>query len=326
MAKSKYRFNPESLSFDPIRRSLKERLLRVFAYLISSVVVGGGLLLIISLFIDLPKERMLKRENEFLVTQYDLLSKKMDDAMVVLNEIETRDNNLYRVIFEAEPIPNSIRDAGFGGVNRYADLEGYDNSEVVANVAQRLETILTKLVVQSRSYDEVFELAKTENIMWSSIPSIPPIATDELTRIASYYSSSRLHPILKVKRPHTGVDFTAPRGTNVYATGDGVVKKIKITRARSGYGTYIQLDHGFTYESFYGHLDEVLVKEGDVVKRGDVIGKVGNTGLSVAPHVHYEVRKNERAINPINYFFQDLTPEEYQRIIDLSRMGGHPLD
>ncbi|MCD6347717.1 MAG: M23 family metallopeptidase [Bacteroidales bacterium] len=326
MARSKYRFNPDTLSFERIARSLKTRVLRVFAYFISSVVIGGGLLLLVSMFIDLPKERMLKRENGFLLSQYDLLSKKMDNAFKVLEEIETRDDNLYRIIFEAEPIPKSLRNAGFGGVNRYADLEGYKNSEIVANVAQRLDIIQNKLVVQSKSYDKIFELAKTEDIKWASIPSIQPIATDELTRIASYFSLSRLHPILKVYRPHKGIDFAAPRGTNVHSTGEGVVEKIKLSRARSGYGTWILIDHGFGYESFYGHLDKILVRVGQKVKRGDVIGLVGSTGLSLAPHVHYEVRKNKKAINPINYFYQDLSPEEYQRIIELSRMGGQSLD
>lgn len=326
MAKSKYRFNSESLSFDRIERSAKEKFALGLAYLISSIFIGAGLLLLVSTFVDLPKERMLKRENEFLLTQYDLLSLKMEHAVKVLDEIETRDDNLYRVIFESEPIPKSIRDAGFGGVNRYADLEGYTNSEVVANVAQRLDIILNKLVVQSKSHDDLFDMAKTDEIMWASIPSIQPIATDELTRIASYFSSSRYHPILRVNRPHTGIDFTAPRGTKVYAAGDGIVNEIVINRSRHGYGTFVKLDHGFTYESFYGHLNKVYVREGQKVRRGQVIGEVGNTGLSMAPHLHYEVRKNHRAINPIHFFFKDVSPEEYQQIIELSRLGGQSLD
>lgn len=326
MPKSKYRFNPETLSYERIERTWKEKILRVLAYFVSSVFVGGGLLLLVSIFVDLPKERALKRENQFLLFQYDLLNKKMDHATRVLDEIETRDDNLYRVIFEAEPIPKSVRDAGFGGVNRYADLTGYRNSEVVANVAERLDMIMNKLVVQSKSYDELFEIAKTDDIMWSSIPSIQPIATDELTRIASYYSSSRFHPILKVNRPHTGIDFTAPRGTKIYATGDGQVNEVVVDRSRSGYGTSIKIDHGFSYESFYGHLDKVYVREGQKIKRGQVIGEVGNTGLSLAPHLHYEVRKDGRPINPIHYFFNDVSPEEYQQIIEMSRLGGQSLD
>lgn len=326
MVKSKYRFNPDSLSFDRIERTLKVKFLRGLAYLISSLFIGSGLLILVSFFVDLPKERMLKRENQFLLTQYDLLSKKMEHAIKVLDEIETRDDNLYRVIFESEPIPKSVREAGFGGVNRYSDLEGYKNSEVVENVAQRLDMILNKLVVQSKSHDDLFEMAKTDEIMWASIPSIQPIATDELVRIASYFSSNRFHPILRVNRPHTGIDFTAPRGTKVYATGDGTVAEVVINRSRTGYGTNIRLDHGFDYESFYGHLDKVFVREGQKVKRGQVIGEVGNTGLSMAPHLHYEIRKNQNAINPIHYFFNDVSPEEYQQIIELSRLGGQSLD
>ncbi len=328
MARSKYRFNPESLSFDRIERSFKQKVLRGLAYLVSSLFIGSGLLLLVSIFVDLPKERMLKREKQFLLTQYSLLSDKLERASKVLAEIETRDDNLYRVIFESEPIPKSARDAGFGGANRYADLSGYENSEVVTDVAERLDIIMNQLVVQSKSYDELFDMAITDENMWASIPSIQPIATDELTRISSYFSLSRMHPILRVRRPHEGIDFTAPRGTKVYATGDGVVTEVVEVRrkSRQGYGTHIKLDHGFTYESFYGHLDKVLVREGQKVKRGQVIGEVGSTGLSMAPHLHYEVRKNKRAINPINFFFKDVSPEEYQQIIEQSRYGGQSLD
>jgi len=326
MTKSKYRFNPDSLSFDRIQRSLKQKVLRFFAYLVSSIVISGSLLLIVSLFYDLPKERMLKRENQFLLTQYELLNKKMDQAINVLGDIQNRDDNIYRVIFEAEPIPSSKRLAGFGGVNRYADLEGYKNSDIVSDVAKRLDGIMNKLYIQSTSYDEVFEMAKSNEEMMLAIPSIRPIAIDEYKRISSHFRQRRIHPILKVVKPHTGVDFTAPRGTPVHVTGDGVVEKIKINRSRSGYGTYIVVNHGYTYQTLYGHLDKVHVKVGQKLKRGDIIGEVGNTGLSVAPHLHYEVRKSEKPIDPINFFFQDITPEDYQRMIDYSRLTGQALD
>ena len=326
MAKSKYRFNPESLSFDRIERSFKSKFFRFLAYLVSSVVIGGGLLLVISLFYDLPKERMLKRENKYLLTKYEMLSKKMDQAISVLDDIQNRDDNIYRVIFEAEPIPSSQRNAGFGGVNRYADLEGYRNSDIVSEMAKTLDEIMNKIYVQSRSYDEVFEMAKNNEEMVASIPSIRPIAIDEYKRISSHFRHRRTHPILKVIRPHEGVDFTAPRGTPVHVTGDGVVEAIKINRTRSGYGTYILVNHGFSYQTFYAHMERVHVKVGQKLKRGDIIGEVGNTGLSVAPHLHYEVRKNERKIDPINFFFQDITPEDYQRMIEYSRLTGQALD
>lgn len=326
MTKSKYRFNPDSLSFDRIQRSFKQKFFRLLAYMVSSLVIAGGLLLIVSLFYDLPKERMLKRENKFLLTQYEFLNKKMDQAVNVLDDIQNRDDNIYRVIFEAEPIASSKRLAGFGGVNRYADLEGYKNSDIVSDVAIRLDGIMNKLYVQSTSYDEVFEMAKNNEEMMLAIPSIRPIAIDEYKRISSHFRWRRTHPILKVIRPHTGVDFTAPRGTPVHVTGDGVVESIKNNRSRSGYGTYIMVNHGHTYQTFYAHLDKVHVKIGQKLKRGDIIGEVGNTGLSVAPHLHYEVRKSEKPIDPINFFFQDITPEDYQRMIDYSRLTGQALD
>jgi len=326
MSKFKYHFNPDSLSFDRIHLSFWQRVVRVFAYLISSLFVGGGLLLIISLFYDLPKERLLRRENQYLKTQYDLMNKKLDQALNILGEIQNRDDNIYRVIFEAEPVPTSLRNAGFGGVNRYADLEGYSNSEIVIETAKKLDGILNKLVVQSKSYDEVFKLAKNKDLMMASIPSIHPIAVDEYRRIASYFSERRLHPILKIYRPHKGLDFSAPRGTDVRVTGDGVVKEVRVSRAPSGYGTTILVDHGFSYETFYAHLSKILVHKGQKVKRGEVIGQVGSTGMSVAPHLHYEVRKNHKAINPINYFFKDITPEQYQQMIELSKLGGQSLD
>lgn len=326
MSKSRYRFNPETLSFDRIQRSFRQKFFRFFAYLVSSVVLGGSFLLLISLFYDLPKERMLKRENQYLLTQYEILDRKMNQVVSVLEDIQNRDDNIYRVIFEAEPIPGSRRMAGFGGVNRYADLEGYKNSDIVTDVARRLDVILNRLYVQSTSYDEVFQLAKNNEEMMASIPSIRPIAIDEYKRISSHFRHRRTHPILKVIRPHTGVDFTAPRGTPVHVTGDGVVEEIKENRTRSGYGTNILVNHGFGYQTFYAHLDRVLVKVGQKLKRGDIIAEVGNTGLSVAPHLHYEVRKNEKMIDPINFFFQEITPEDYQRMIEYSRLTGQALD
>jgi len=326
MSKSKYRFNPESLSFDRIERSLKHRFFRFLAYLVSSFVIGGSLLLFISLFYDLPKERMLKRENRFLLTQYELLNKKMDQAVNVLDDIQNRDDNIYRVIFVAEPIPTSQRNAGFGGVNRYSDLDGYRNSDIVSDVAKRLDNIMSRIYIQSTSYDQVFEMAKNNEEMVASIPSIRPIAIDEYKRISSYFRHRRIHPILKVIRPHAGVDFTAPTGTPVHVTGNGVVEAIKENRTRSGYGTYILINHGFSYQTFYAHLDKILVKVGQKLTRGDIIGEVGSTGLSVAPHLHYEVRKGEKMIDPINFFFQDITPEDYQRMIEYSRLTGQALD
>jgi len=323
MANSKYRFNPDTLSFDPIERSLRDRVLRVFAYLISSIFIGGGLMLIVSIFIDLPKERMLKRDNEFLLSQYDLLSKKMDVAFKVLGEIENRDDNLFRVIFEAEPIPSAIRKAGFGGTDRYSKLEGYKNSDVIIYTAKKLDKIVSELVVQSKSFDEVFEMAKNKTKMLACIPAIQPVSNKNLKRLSSYYGY-RTDPIYKVKKFHEGIDFSAPIGTPIYSTGDGVVKEIK--KSRRGYGNRILIDHGYGYQTFYAHIYKFKVHKGQRIERGQVIATVGNTGKSTAPHLHYEVRKDGKAVNPIYYFFNDLTPDEYETVLELSTRPTQSLD
>jgi murein DD-endopeptidase MepM/ murein hydrolase activator NlpD len=324
MAKTKYRFNPESLSFDLIRLTIGQKMFRVLAYLISSLFVGGGLLLIISMFWDMPKERILKRELDFLKTQYELTNKKMDQAQAVLTELQNRDDNIYRVIFEADPVPSSVRNAGFGGVNRYADLEGYRNTTIVKETTRKLDEIMNKLYVQSKSYDLLFDLGKDKQKMLTAIPSIIPM--ERYTRIGSFFSHKRLHPILKVYRPHNGVDFTAPVGTKVRAAGDGTVVEVNPVKGFSGYGITITINHGYSYETFYAHLNKVLVRAGEQVKRGQVIGESGNTGLSIAPHLHFEVRKNGALVDPINYLFTDITPREYQELIEMSKLGGQSLD
>lgn len=324
MAKFKYRFNPESLSFDIIRLTIGQKMFRVLAYLISSLVVGGGLLLIISMFTDLPTERILKRELDFMKTQYELTSKKLEQVEAVLAELQNRDDNIYRVIFEADPVPSSVRNAGFGGVNRYADLEGYRNSQIVKETTRKLDEIMNRIYVQSKSYDLLFALGKDKQKMLTAIPSIIPM--ERYTRIGSFFSHKRLHPILKVYRPHNGVDFTAPVGTKVRAAGDGVVVDVNPVKGFSGYGITITIDHGYSYETFYAHLKRALVRPGEIVKRGQVIAESGNTGLSIAPHLHFEIRKNGAHVDPINYLFTDITPQEYQQLIEMSKLGGQSLD
>jgi murein DD-endopeptidase MepM/ murein hydrolase activator NlpD len=324
MAKFKYHFNPESLSFDRIRLTIGQKLFRVIAYLMSSLMVGGGLLLLISMYVDLPKERILKRELAFLQTQFELTTKKMDQAQAVLAELQNRDDNIYRVIFEADPVPSSIRNAGFGGVNRYADLEGYKNSAIVKETARKLDEIMNKLYVQSKSFDLLFDLGKDKQKMLTAIPSIIPL--EHYTRVGSFFSAHRLHPILKVYRPHNGVDFTSPVGTKVRAAGDGTVVEVNPVRGFSGYGVTITINHGYSYKTFYAHLNKVLVRVGEQVKRGQVIAESGNTGLTIAPHLHFEVHRNGVPVDPINYLFTDITPAEYQQLIEMSKLGGQSLD
>jgi len=241
----------------------------------------------------------------------------------VLLSMEERDDNVYRAIFEAEPIDQNLRQGGVGGVNRYKYLEGYEYSDLPIDLNQRLDRLAKRMVVESKSLDEVINLAKGKEKMLSSIPAIQPVANKDLKRMASGYGY-RIDPHYKVRKHHDGMDFTASTGTEVYATGDG-----KVTRAdanSSGYGNHIRIDHGYGYVTLYAHLSKIKVKAGQKVKRGDIIGLVGNTGKSMGPHLHYEVRKEGQPINPINFYFNDLTPEEYAKLIELSNNASQSFD
>ena len=265
----------------------------------------------------------LKSEIENLVTQYDILSKKMTQIDLVLDDIQQRDDNIYRVIFEADPIPSSIRKAGFGGVNRYKDIRNFSNSELVIEVAKKADKLSKQLYIQSKSFDEVINLAKNKADMLASIPAIQPIANKDLGRVASGYGY-RIHPIYKTRKLHTGMDFTAPQGTPIYSTGDGKIEKVK--RSRKGYGNHVIIDHGYGYQTLYAHMKKYIVYRGQKVKRGEIIGYVGSTGTSVAPHLHYEVMKNKRKINPVNYYYNDLSPEEYEKMLEISSQNNQSFD
>ncbi len=324
MGKSKYRFNTESLNYDKVRPSLKKRLLILVSYLSILAVIAILLNIFYASLFDTPREKILKRENSQLNQQFEILNQKIGHLENVLDDIEKRDDNIYRTIFNADPIPHSVRDAGFGGVNRYEYLEGYDNSDKIIETARRLDQLSKAVYVQSKSYDEVIDMAKNRELQLSSLPAIQPISNKDLTRTASGWGY-RIHPIYKIRKFHHGMDFTAPTGTEVYATADGTVELVD--RSRRGYGNKVVIDHGFGYKTVYAHLEGFNnLRKGQKVKRGDVIAYVGNTGLSTAPHLHYEVHLNAKKINPINYYFEDLTAEEYDRMIILSLRPGQSYD
>ena len=301
-----------------------ERLLRFLAYFAGSLIIAVLYGAIFTLLFDSPKEKVLKRENEQMRLQYELLSKDLEKVEKVLAHLQETDDNLYRTIFEAEPIPTSLREGGIGGVNRYEELEGYNNSNIVIETATRLEKIKKKTYVQSKSFDELIVLASEKEEMLRSIPAIMPISNKDLTRTASGWGY-RIHPIYKIRRFHYGMDFTAPTGTDVYASGDGTVSSIK--SSKRGLGNNIIIDHGYGYQTVYAHLNDFNnLWVGKKVKRGDVIGFVGSTGLSTAPHLHYEVHLNGKKVDPANYYFNDLSPEEYERMIELAMRSGQSFD
>ncbi|MGV6829559.1 MAG: M23 family metallopeptidase [Flavobacteriales bacterium] len=325
MSKVKYYYDSETLSYRKIERK-KGRRIRVFLLSFLGIVLSGFILLLIFLnlpYIETPKEKILKRELSNMELQYELLLKKMEQAESVLTEIENRDNSIYRVYFETNPIPEEQRKAGFGGINRYKDLEGFDNSKLIVAANKKLDILTKRIVVQSKSLDEISKLAADKEKLLAAIPAIQPVRNEDLTRVASGYGY-RTDPFTKARKFHYGMDFTSPRGTPVYASGDG--KVIRADNKATGYGNHIRIDHGFGYVSLYAHLYKYNVKKGQRVKRGDLIGFVGSTGRSEAPHLHYEVFKDEQRINPINFYYGNLSAEEFTELLKVAQLENQSLD
>jgi murein DD-endopeptidase MepM/ murein hydrolase activator NlpD len=326
MAKKKYKFNPDTLSYERVGISFKEKFGKILAYLSSSMALALIMVVIFLNFYETPRSKALKRENQQLLSQYELMSRDIERIETVLAELQQRDDNIYRVIFEADPIPSSVRKAGFGGANKYSHLENLSNSNLIIETAKKIDVLAKESYIQSKSYDEVLKMAMNKEQMLASIPAIMPVANEDLKRTASGWGY-RIHPIYKVRKMHYGMDFTAPVGTPVYSTGDGKVVEVSGSkRSRAGFGLVVKIDHGFGYETVYAHLNAFNVRQGQEVKRGDVIGYVGNTGGSTAPHLHYEVHRNGSAVNPQYFYFKDLTPQEYERMIAISSNIGQTLD
>ena len=323
MAKVKYTYDSKTLSYKKIDRSWKVRLKEFTLFAFVSTAFGFVFYLAADLWFESPKERKMKRELDNMVIQYDLMNGKLDQLADVLGDIEKRDDEIYRTIFEAGPIPNEVRTAGFGGANRYKNLEGFNNSELLIDSRKKLDQIAGRAYVQTKSFDDVVEMARDKEKMLAAIPAIQPVANKNLKRMASGYGY-RIHPIYKVRKMHWGTDFSAPTGTPIYATGDGKVTKYR--RSRAGYGNHIIIDHGYGYQTLYAHMSKVDVRRGQKVKRGDIIGYIGSSGRSTAPHLHYEVIKDGRKINPVNYFFNDLSPEEYEMMLEFSSNSNQSFD
>jgi len=319
MFKSKYQFNPDTLSYKKVEFNFVEDFLKkILSQTGVSILIGVGLFLVAFNTIDSPKLQKLKSENRKILLKYEILQTKLDNSSGLLAEIQNRDDFKYRPIFEADPIPKTIRNAGSGGSDQFEHLKEYYNSEVLIKMNMQVSRLSKQLYVQSKSYDDLVKRIKDKDKMLSCIPAIRPIAGKDLTRFGSPFGM-RMHPILKYRRMHEGVDLTAPQGTKVFAAGDGYVSR---AGWNGGLGENIILDHGYSYKTVYGHLSKLLVKEGQRVKRGDVIGLVGNTGLSTSAHLHYEVRKNNEPVNPVNFYYNDLSDEEYDSMIENSESAN----
>ena len=325
MSKTKYYFDSDNLEFVPIKNTLGNRIYRLSLFLISSVIFGAFITVILfnTDFVNTPKEIVQEREIDNYELQLKVLNKKLEQVESTLANIEKRDNNLYRAYFEASPIPEDQRKAGFGGINRYDYLEGFESSDLIVNTTERLDILTKELVIQSKSLDEIELLAKNKESLLSSIPSIQPVNSSSLRRMASGYGY-RIDPFTKARRMHFGMDFSAKRGTPIYATGDGTVSRADSRAA--GFGKHVRIDHGFGYVSIYAHMDRYVVVKGDKVKRGDLIGYVGSSGRSVAPHLHYEIVKDGVKINPINFYSGSLSPAEFEELVKVASQENQSLD
>ena len=324
MARIKYYYDTETCRYERIERSRWEIFVNVLGLLAVAAIIGIGGVLVAFNYFDSPKEAQLRKENTEKDLYIEMQGNELERLQAMMEVLQERDDNIYRTIFEAEPIPGTIRQAGTGGSERYKDLldKGLTREELILGNLQKIDQLKKQMYIQSKSYDEILRMADDKDKMWASIPAIQPVANKNLKRMASGYGM-RMHPIYKVRKMHTGCDFSAPRGTPIYATGDGKVVKVKSNYG--GYGKEVEIDHGYCYITKYAHMQEFAVKKGHNVKRGEIIGYVGNTGSSTAPHLHYEVIKDGKKVNPMHFFYQDLGADEYETLLELASRENQSL-
>lgn len=322
MRKVYYIYNPQTQTYDRIYPTVRQRVLSLLRRAFIDFGIVAACFIGLLMLFGSPSEKELRKENSRLKAQYDVLNRRLDEMGAVLQDIQLRDDNLYRVIFQADPIPEAIRQAGYGGTNRYEHLMDMADAELVVNTTQKLDVLSKQLYIQSNSFDDVVELCKNHDEMLKCIPAIQPISNKNLKQTASGYGT-RIDPIYGTTRFHAGMDFSANPGTDVYATGDGTVVKMGW---ETGYGNTIIIDHGFGYRTWYAHLRDFRTKVGKRVVRGEVIGGVGSTGKSTGPHLHYEVHVKGKVVNPVNYYFMDLSAEDYDRMIQIAENHGKMMD
>jgi len=324
MARIKYYYDTESCKYERVKVSTWDIIFNLLGFLTLSLILAGGIFVIYNTYFESPVVTKLEKENEELNFYYDILQQDMGQVSKMLNSLQDRDDNVYRAIYEAEPISSSIRNAGVGGTNRYKELldKGLEREDLVVETHKKIDKLKKQMYIQTKSYDELLELAQNKELFLAALPAIQPISNEELSRLSSGFGM-RMHPILKVRKMHPGIDFSAPKGTPIYSTGDGIVKKVR--SSFGGYGKQIEIDHGYGYVTKYAHMNSFNVKLGQKIKRGECIGYVGNSGRSTAPHLHYEVHKDKKKINPVHYFSRDLNPSEYEEILRLASIENQAL-
>ncbi|MEP6512458.1 MAG: M23 family metallopeptidase [Parafilimonas sp.] len=323
MKKIKYFYNTHTLRYEKLITPLRVKLLRIFGFFATAIVTAAIIVAIAFRYIDSPKTIMLQQEKEDLAINYIIMQQQIHDLENKMAEIEKRDNNVYRSIFEASPIPDSARLEEMKKTKEVNLVQSMGESELLNSIATQLNNLTLRLGYQTKSYNEIDEMIKNKKKLLAAIPAIQPVSNKDLTRIASGFGT-RIDPVYKVPKFHAGLDFTAPQGTPIYAAADGIVKTADFNTG--GYGNEVVINHGFGYETLYGHMYRIKVRPGTIIKRGQVIGYVGNTGKSTGPHCHYEVHRNGEPVDPIYYFYNDLTPEQYDRVLKLAASANQSLD
>lgn len=320
--KNTYKINPKTLAMEQVKQGLGYWLRQTGIYILAGIILGVLFLFLFLTFFPSPREKQLLREKESMQSQLEILNQQVDQMQIVMTDLQQRDDNLYRVLFGAEPIPLSIRQGTQYKIDYYDSIAKMTDNQLAADLTQKVDMLAKELYTQAKSYDEVLEMAKNQEIRMENIPAIQPVRNQDLKRVASGYGM-RIDPVYHVRKFHQGMDFSAPIGTEIYATGNA---KVKFSGWKQGYGNTVILDHGFGYETLYAHLYKSLVRKGQKVRRSDIIALVGNTGKSTGPHLHYEVRLNGKPVDPRNYYFYDLSPEEYDQMLQLSNNFGQMLD
>jgi murein DD-endopeptidase MepM/ murein hydrolase activator NlpD len=326
MARIKYYYDTETCKYERVKVKTSDVILNGLGILSLTVAMAAGLLTVYlySNYFESPKELILKNEVKEMEFYYEKLSKDVTHLSSILDNIEHRDDNIYRVVLGAEPIEKSVRHAGVGGSERYVDIKEKDiaHDDLVLALHEKVDLLRRKLYIESKSQDEVVSLAEKKEKLYAAIPAIQPISNKQLLALSSGYGW-RTHPIYKVKKMHPGIDFAASIGTPIYATADGTIEQVSVKF--SGYGKMVEIDHGFGYRTRYAHMHGFAVRSGQSVKRGDLIGYVGNTGMSTAPHLHYEVLINGGQVDPVHYFYNDLSPAEYEKVLELASIENQSL-
>ncbi|HZY78696.1 MAG TPA: M23 family metallopeptidase [Cyclobacteriaceae bacterium] len=324
MARIKYYYDTETCKYERVRTTTGDIVLNILGIFSITLGLAFGLMVLYISYFESPKELMLRNEVNEMEFYYENLKREVDKLNVILADMEHRDDNIYRVVLGAEPIESAIREAGVGGMDRYAEIKDKPtlHKDLIVDLHESVDKLRRKVYIESKSQDEIVQLAENKMKLYAAIPAIQPVANKELIALASGFGM-RVHPIYKVKKMHAGIDFAAVIGTPIYATADGVVDVVQVSF--SGYGKMVELDHGFGYRTRYAHMHGFAVHQGQRVKRGELIGYVGDTGLSTAPHLHYEVMINRQQVNPVHYFFNDLNATEYEKIIELASIENQAL-